>query len=618
MKSSLRAFVRLVFALVSLIAMAVQTQSAIEKGDAAVRLQQLRTEIARHDELYFKKAAPEITDAEYDALKRELRELEARHPEFANAGATVAALGDDRSGGFPTHRHHAPMRGLSKSHSDADLRRFFERVARELGSAEIDFVVEPKYDGLAISLTYERGRLVRAVTRGDGNEGDVVTENLISCAAVPRELTAADGATPWPEFVEVRGEVFMAQAEFERVNAERLAAGQETFAHPRNLAVGTLKSSDAAERAGRRLTVVCFGWGAWEPANAAPASQRELIERLASWGLPVPEWVRGAHGPDAAMREVRVIDRARPALGFPIDGAVVKIDAVDLRQRLGEADGGPNWAIAHKFEPERVHTVLKAISLQVGRTGAITPVAELEPVLIGGTTVARATLHNPREIARRDYRVGDTVKLEKAGEIVPALVGVVAERRLPTAQPFEFPRICPSCTTALVADGNAGLRCPQRVCPAQVKRRLEHFVSGAALNLRGFGPAVVEALVEQGGMRDVDGLYRLTQAQILAAVGGRRKVAEKLAAEIERSRSAELWRFIHGLSLPETGASNAKKLAKHCGTLLVLRDADISQLRASGLTTAAATELASELKRPEVRNAITRLHEALTRDDGRG
>ncbi len=614
MKTTLSRFLRALLCALCFGALSARAADAPTSDQAAVRLQQLRVEIARHDELYFKKAAPEITDAEYDALKRELRELEARHPEFANAGATAAALGDDRSGGFPTYRHRVPMRGLTKSHSDADLRRFFERVARELGSAEVDFVVEPKYDGLAISLTYERGRLVRAVTRGDGNEGDVVTENLLSCAAVPRELTVTDGAARWPELVEVRGEVFMAQAEFERVNAERLAAGQETFAHPRNLAVGTLKSSDAAERAGRRLTVVCFGWGAWEPANAAPASQRELLERLASWGLPVPEWVRGAHGPEAAMREVRVIDRARPALGFPIDGAVVKIDAVDLRQRLGEADGGPNWAIAHKFEPERVHTVLKAISLQVGRTGAITPVAELEPVLIGGTTVARATLHNPREIARRDYRIGDTVKLEKAGEIVPALAGVVIERRPPTAQPFEFPRVCPSCTTALVADGSAGLRCPQRACPAQVKRRLEHFVSAAALNLRGFGPAVVEALVEQGSVSEVDGLYRVTSAQLLAAVGGRRKVAEKLAAEIERSRSAELWRFIHGLSLPETGASNAKKLAKHCGTLLALRDADVSQLRASGLTATAAAELASELKRPEVRDAITRLHEALRRN----
>ncbi len=614
MKLSLRASVHLVLATVCWVASTAQAQNTSEKGAAAVRLQQLRVEIARHDELYFKKAAPEITDAEYDALKRELRELEAQHPEFTTAGTTAAVLGDDRSGGFPTYRHRVPMRGLAKSHSDADLRRFFERVSRELGSTEIDFVVEPKYDGLAISLTYERGRLVRAVTRGDGNEGDVVTENLLSCAAVPRALTLADGATPWPAFVEVRGEVFMAQAEFERVNAERRAAGQEPFAHPRNLAVGTLKSSDAAERVGRRLTVVCFGWGGWEPEDSAPASQRELLERLASWGLPVPEWVRGAHGPDAAVREVRVIDRARPALGFPIDGAVVKVDAVDLRQRLGEADSGPNWAIAHKFEPERVHTVLKAISLQVGRTGAITPVAELEPVLIGGTSVARATLHNAREIARRDYRIGDTVKLEKAGEIVPALVGVVTERRPPEAQPFEFPRVCPSCATALAADGSTAWRCPQRACPAQVKRRLEHFVSGAALNLRGFGPAVVEALVEQGGMSDVDGLYRVTPAQLLAAVGGRRKVAEKLTVEIERSRSAELWRFIHGLSLPETGASNAKKLAQHCGTLLVLRDADTAQLRASGLTATAAAELASELKRPEVRDVITRLHEALARD----
>ena len=578
--------------------------------DPLERIATLRAEIARHDELYFKQAAPEITDAEYDALKRELRELEAQFPAARPAAADPgAAVGGDRSGAFPTHRHRVPMRGLAKSHTEAELRRFFERVARSLGSAEIDFVVEPKYDGLAISVTYERGRLVRAVTRGDGNEGDVVTENLLACSGLPRALTDKDGAPPWPDLVEVRGEVFMTQVEFERLNADRVAAGQEPFAHPRNLAVGTLKSTDAAERDGRRLEVVFYGWGAWEPAGAAPESQRQLLGKLAAWGLPGPEWVRGAHGPAAVGREVRAIERARTGLGFPIDGAVVKVDAVALRRTLGESESGPAWAIAHKFEPERVETVLKAISLQIGRTGAVTPVAELEPVAIGGSTVARASLHNAREIARRDYRVGDTVKLEKAGEIIPVLVGVVLERRSPESRPFEFPAACPVCATALVEEGSAAWRCPNRACPAQVKRRLEHFVSGAALNLRGFGPAVVEALVEQGRVKELDGLYCLSREQLLVATGGKSKVADKLAAEIERSRRAELWRVIHGLSLAETGAANARKLARHFTSLAALRDATAEQLRAAGLSGAAAERLARDLANPEVRALLTRLGE---------
>lgn len=584
-------------------------------SDPQARIAALRAEIARHDELYFKQAAPEITDAEYDALKRDLRALESQFPDArATAAAPVAAVGDDRSGVFPTYRHRVPMRGLAKSHTEADLRRFFERLARGLGSAEIDFVVEPKYDGLAISVTYERGRLVRAVTRGDGLEGDVVTENLLACSALPRALTDKEGAPPWPDVVEVRGEVFMTQAEFERLNADRLAAGQEPFAHPRNLAVGTLKSTDAAERDGRRLEVVFYGWGAWEPAGAAPGSQRQLLEKLAAWGLPGPEWVRAAHGPAAVGREVRAIERARTGLGFPIDGAVVKVDAVALRRTLGESEVGPAWAVAYKFEPERVETVLKAITLQIGRTGAVTPVAELEPVAIGGSTVTRASLHNAREIARRDYRVGDTVKLEKAGEIIPVLVGVVLERRHAESRPFEFPTTCPVCATALVEEGSAAWRCPNRACPAQVKRRLEHFVSGAALNLRGFGPAVVEALVEQGSVKELDDLYRLSRAQLLAATGGKPKVADKLAAEIERSRKAERWRVIHGLSLPETGAANARKLARHFASLAALRDATAEQLRAAGLPKAAAEALATELRRPEVRTLLTRLMTALAPD----
>lgn len=568
----------------------------------AERLAQLQAEIARHDELYFRQAATEISDAEYDALKQELRALLEAHPQLASSRATLTALGDDRTDRFPKARHRVPMQGLEKSFSEPELRRFLKRVAESAGGAPVAFVVEPKFDGLAISLVYEHGRLTRAVTRGNGIEGDLVTENLLACAPVPIELrAAADGSEP-PAFVEIRGEVFLEHAEFDRLNAERLAAGESVHAHPRSLAVGTLKSSDPAILRSRRLSLVAYGWGAWEPAEGAPVSQLELLARLAAWGLTVPP-AQAAPGPETVWQLVRALDVGRVKFPGPLDGAVIKVDDAVLRSRLGGNDDAPRWAIAHKFEPERVETRLRGITWQVGRTGLLTPVAELEPVLLGGSRVARASLQNRREIERRDYRIGDVVRVQKAGEIIPQLVGVNLGARAAESPRYVAPTMCPSCSTALAA-GDATLRCPARACPAQVQRRIEHYVGDAALNLRGFGPAAVAALVERAGVRDAHELYTLTPARWRAVSEAGAGNPERLAAEIDRSRGAELWRVINGVGLPGVGAASARRLAEKFPGLPAVRDATESELMRAGFTRAGAAALRSELDRPETRAVL--------------
>lgn len=577
----LRALGALVCCLFLATSVSAQTDSA---SAARERIAELRAEIARHDELYFKHAAPEITDAEYDALKRELRVLLEQHPQLSAADSEAGAgvVGDDRSGRFPTARHRVPMLGLEKSYTEAELRKFLARVERLAGES-VTWVVEPKYDGLAISLTYVRGRLVRAVTRGNGSEGDDVTANLLACTDVPRELPDTPDF-PRPDFIEVRGEVFMALAEFERVNAMRRAAGEEVFAHPRNLAVGTLKATDPAVLRSRRLTLVCYGWGGCEPADTAPVSQRDLLTRLSAAGFLVPP-AHVASGAETVWQIVRVLHHERAEFAGPLDGAVIKVDEVALRRRLGDAEAAPRWAIAHKFEPERVETRLRAITWQVGRTGVLTPVAELDPVTLGGSTIARASLHNRREIERRDYRIGDRVRVERAGEIIPQLVGVNLAARPAEAVPVTFPTACPVCATALQPEGEAGWRCPQRACPAQVKRRLEYFASEAALNIRGFGPTLVETLVERGKLSEVDGIYRLTAADVPARV----------LEQIERSKSAELWRFVAGLGLPEVGGVNARKIADRAGSLEALGRMSRDELVAAGLSAAVAEAVEREL-----------------------
>lgn len=615
---------------------AVLAASLAESDDerALVRLKELRREIARHDELYFRKAAPVISDYEYDQLKAELRGLEARVMKLSEAGGAAGAagetLGDDRSAGFKTYRHREPMLSLTKAYSDEEVAAFVARVEAKLGRGAVAFRVEPKYDGLAVSLTYEKGRLVRAVTRGNGIDGDDITANArLVVRGLVEQLGESGGkegkrkdAAAWsgPDVVELRGEIYMGMAEFKRLNAVREAAGEDLFAHPRNVAVGTIRSQDAAELAERKLQLVCYGWGAWAPAGDRPATLGEFRAKLAAWGLPVvgiEKVVTDAAGLSTAVAEVRA---AAPGLGLPVDGVVLKVERVSQQEELGLAPGAPRWAVARKFEPERVVTRLLGITLQVGRTGAVTPVAELAPVELAGSIIARATLHNAGEIARRDLRVGDWVKVEKAGEIIPAIVGIEKARRTGVEVPYVFPDTCPTCAGKLAqVAGEAVHRCANRACAAQVARRITHFATPAALEIAGLGPALVDALVGRGQARSPADLYRLSAEEWAALPGLGARSAAKLMAALAASREtaqANGARLIYGLGLPGVGEGAARRLAEVVPGLEALAKVEEETLRrppnagGAGLGESVARELVEYLQRPDVRAELTALRAA--------
>jgi len=569
------------------------------------RVDALRAEIAHHDELYFRQATPEISDADYDRLKRELAVLERAQPERTQP----APVGDDRSGRFPTQAHRERMLSLDKAYSEREWRDFHARVVQRLGRPDAAFVLEPKYDGVAISLVYEHGRLVRAITRGNGSEGDDVTANVRMIRSLPATFRSMDNGSapnPMPDLVELRGEVYVGDGEFARINAAREAAGEEPFAHPRNLAAGTLKSLDPVEVAARQLSVVVYTWGAWVGAGM-PASQQAFHAVVHAWGLPGVARFRVINSADEGWAAIRDFQRTRQTLGFPVDGVVLKLDDAGLREKLGASEQAPRWAVAYKYEPERAVAQIRAITIQVGRTGLLTPVAEFEPVVLAGTRVTRATLHNRAAIARRDVRVGDFVEIEKAGEIIPAVVAVQLERRPPDTKPFEFPGRCPSCGDPVTSKpGEIALRCLNAVCPGQRQRRLEHFASAAAVDIAGLGPGTIAALIREGLVATPSDLYRLKPEDLEAVKGLGDVRARQLLAEIDRSRRSELWRFIYGLGIPQIGPVNARRLAETCGSLANLARWDEAQL-AGAVGAAAGRSAADFLARPQIRTELQAL-----------
>ena len=543
------------------------------------RVEYLQREIARHDDLYFRRAAPEISDSAYDELKRELAALEAEHPAWV-APIDGSRASDDRTGAFPNAAHVVPLLGLSKAYTESDLRAFVARVARGTGTGAPEFLVEPKFDGLAISVTYREGRFVRAVTRGNGREGEDVSRNMAIVRGLPERLRGDADAVP--RVVELQGEVYMSWAEFRRINDEQESAGEPLYSHPRNLAVGTLKRLDAPGL-GRQLEVVFYGLGVCEPEGLRPPAQHELRARLRAWGLPSVEQVERVAGGDELWRALERIGRERRSYAFPTDGAVVKLNDVAAQRELGSDDTGPRWAVAFKYPAEQAETRVRAITWQVGRTGLLTPVAELDPVELGGTQVARVTLHNAGEIRRHDVRVDDWVVIEKAGEIVPAVRRVNVARRAAGAVPVVAPEACPDCRTPVRRDENSvAIRCPNAECPAQLRRRLVHFASRAAVDIRGLGPAGVEALVSAGLVRSVSDLYQLSQDKLPSRWRG--KDGERLLEAIEQSKRAELWRFIYGLGIPEVGAVTAKVLADRFRTMGALMAATPEHFFADGKT----------------------------------
>jgi DNA ligase (NAD+) len=589
-----------------------EREATIRSEEIVARVNGLRREIARHDDLYFRLAAPEISDYEYDQLKAELLALEAKYPELEYDESPVAPVGDDRTGIFATHRHLEPMLSLDKAMSEEDLLAFHRRMAAALGRDRLAYWVEPKFDGIAVSLTYENGRLVRAVTRGNGTEGDDITANVRTLDSVPASLreVAEDGRLlPVPEVIEIRGEIFMSFAEFARINAERLAAGESVFANPRNLAAGTARLRAASEAAQRRLELVCFGWGAFEPAAQQPATMEEFRDRLQAWGLPTVSEAALSVGAREMVAAVRAVERSRDDLEFPIDGAVVKLASTAEQLALGFSRSAPRWAVAVKFAPERVATRLLDITLQVGRTGVVTPVAELEPVRLAGSRVARASLHNADEIARRDLRIGDWVYIEKAGDIIPAVVGVDLEKRSSAIRPYLFPAECPECASQLERiDGRALYRCINRGCPAQLVRRMEHFAS--ALNIRGLGPATLAALVDDGKLRTLADLYLLRSEDFLNLSGIGERSAENLLAAIEVSRESDWERVIYGLGIPGVGERRAGALARVFPGPETLAQAKIERLTAAeheggaGFGDAIAASVLAHLEEPATQELL--------------
>lgn len=550
----------------------------------AARAAALRDQIRYHEEKYYVDDAPEIPDAAFDALMRELLALEAAHPELIVHDSPTQRVGGRPAEGFPTVSHLEPMLSLENAYSEADLREFHGRLCRALGEpddAPLPYVAELKIDGLSIALTYAEGRLTRAATRGDGVHGEEVTANVRTIRSIPLTLRTDDlfGAPP---VLELRGEVYFPREAFARVNDLREQAGEPTFANPRNAAAGTLRTLDTAAVSRRGLRAYLYQVVA--PADQPPVatSHAAILEQLRAWGCAVePHWQRCGSIDDVVAYCARW-QHDRHDLGFDTDGVVIKLDDLARRQMAGATAKFPRWAIAFKFPADQARTRLRQIAVNVGRTGAVTPYAVLEPVHLAGTTISMATLHNEQEVARRDIREGDLVIIEKGGDIIPKVVGPVLEARPDHSHPWTMPRECPSCGSRLVRpDDEVVWRCDNASCPARLRRGLEHFASRRAMNIEGLGEALVDQLITAGLVRTVADLYRLTEEQVAALERMGPKSAANLVGEIDKSRTAPLWRVLHGIGIRHVGEGVAKSLARAFGSLAALRAASAAQIAAT-------------------------------------
>jgi DNA ligase (NAD+) len=544
------------------------------------RAKALREQIRYHEERYYVDDAPVISDAEFDGLVRELRELESAHPEVADPDSPTQRVGGRPAEGFATARHLAPMLSLDNAYSEDELREFHARICRGLNRPVQDalpYVAELKIDGFSIALTYERGRLLRAVTRGDGLVGEDVTGNVRVIRTVPLTLR---GTAP-DTLVEIRGEVFLPLAAFARINDERERAGEPRFANPRNAAAGSIRTLDSAAVASRGLRA--FTYQVVRPAGADLSApfHSDVLRQLKEWGCPVePHWQR-CTGIEEVVAYCREWDTKRRTLPFETDGVVVKLDEVSLRQAHGTTAKFPRWAVAFKFAAERARTKLLKIEVNVGRTGAVTPFAVLEPVFLSGTTVSKATLHNEDEVRRLKLNEGDTVVVEKAGEIIPKVVGLAEPPEEGRESGWIMPTHCPSCGSALVREPEEVVRrCDNVSCPARIRRGLEHFASRRAMNIEGLGESLIDQLVSRDLVHDYADLYKLSLHQVAALDRMGKKSATNLLAEIDRSRTSDLWRLLHGLGIRHVGEGGAQALARAFGSMNRLQTASILQLEA--------------------------------------
>ncbi|MDR0535306.1 MAG: NAD-dependent DNA ligase LigA [Puniceicoccales bacterium] len=558
---------------------------AMAPESAPARVARLRAELARHESLY-RRGEPEITDYAFDTLKRELDALLVENPGSVEAaadgrgGGLLPFLpGDDHADGFAKAAHLEPMLSIANVYSDGEFHSLFVTPLSTLlrtGGVNIGgFVVEPKLDGVSASLTYENGVFTRAVTRGrlGGSEGDDITRNIETIATLPREL-----APPFPARVELRGEVYMSNAEFLRINAARAAAGQTLYANPRNLAAGTVKLLDPAEAAARRLEIVLYGMGHCDPPGFFPTLV-SLRDALVRWGLPHTDFFERANTPEEALAAVRRLEGIRHGLAYPTDGAVVKLDSLSSQAAAGATAHHYRWAIAYKFAPEQARTRLRAITLETGRTGVITPVAELDPVELSGSTISRATLHNADELARKDIREGDTVIVEKAGEIIPQIVRVDLEKRPSGSVPFDFAARLAELRLDAVREPGSPFWRLKTLTEEQRCRQLQHFVSKQCLDIENLGPASIAALVQNGLVRTPGDFFTLRRESLLGIGRFAEKSADKLLAAIGAARARPLWRLLHALGIPNVGMQTAKDLARHFRTLDAIAAASYGDYR---------------------------------------
>ncbi len=543
--------------------------------EARKRAAELRNLLERHNRLYYAKAAPEISDFEYDRLARELQDLEKAHPGLATPDSPTQKVGGAASKHFKTLAHRVPMLSLDNTYSLEELREFDERVRKGLGVDQVDYLVELKIDGLSIELVYEGGKLQHAVTRGDGEKGDDVTVNVLTIPNIPRDVKLRG----FPDRCEIRGEIYFLRSDFERLNREREATGEDLFANPRNAAAGTLKLIDPREVKKRPLKASLYHF--LSPGPAPGKTHGAILEYLGRAGFPVAKQARRCASIEEVFQACQDLQESRGKIPFDVDGTVVKVDRLDQQADLGATSKNPRWAIAFKFEAQQAETTLLGITLQVGRTGAVTPVAELEPVLLEGTQVKRATLHNEDEVIRKDLRIGDRVVVEKGGMVIPKILRSLPEKRQGGEKIFKMPKTCPSCSSELVREEEEAVwRCDNATCPPQVERRIEHFCSRDALDIRGAGIKVVQQFLVEGLIRDYGDLYYLDGEKVAELERKGERSAQNLMAQVEESRHRTLGRLLFGLGIRHVGVHVAELLAQRHPDLWVLASADEEALTA--------------------------------------
>lgn len=569
---------------------------------------ELRRVLAHHDYRYYVLDDPEISDAEYDVLFRRLQEIESAHPELVTPDSPTQRVGATPQSGFATARHGQQMLSLSNVTTREEMEEFDARVRRLLGRERVDYVVEPKIDGVAVELVYEDGAFTVGSTRGDGLVGENVTANLRTIRSVPLRLRAA--GRPLPARLEVRGEVYLPVAAFRALNREREEAGQPVFANPRNSAAGSLKQLDARVTAARPLALACHGVGALDGVTLG--THHELLGAFAEWGLRPPPRHRLVHALDDVAEAFAALEAERDDLPFEVDGLVVKVDDFELQRLLGQVSRSPRWAVAWKFKPRQATTRIVRIAPSVGRTGVLTPVAELEPVAVGGVTVRNVSLHNMDEVERKDVRVGDTVLLERAGDVIPYVVRVETSRRTGREKRFRMPHQCPVCGADVIRqEDEVAYRCLNVSCPARLKQALRFFGSRGAMDVEGLGEKLVDQLVERGLVRDLADLYHLGEATLVGLERMGKKSAENLLAQLERSKHTTLPRFLVALGIRQVGEATATALAQHFGTLeklMAATEAELTAVRDVGPEVAAGIHAFFAEERN--REAIARLRAA--------